>query len=311
MDGVLSIDKPSGPTSHDVVDQVRKIFGQKRVGHAGTLDPFASGVLVVCLGKGTRIVQYIMSSWKEYHAGMVLGAETDTGDVTGRVLLERDASGITRRDFENVAAEFIGDIQQVPPMFSAVKYEGRRLYELAREGRTVQPSPRKVTVYSIDVIRFDNTHCSDLEPDKRYAEIVVRCSSGTYIRTLCADIGRKLGCGAYVSMLRRTAVGKFRIDDAVKLEELELARNENRLGELVYSLDRALALAEMPAVHVGSDDAARVSNGLAVNCEFEGQAGCVVRILGPDDSLLAVGRVIRSNGGILVQPEKVLTSRSG
>ncbi|MGQ9455646.1 MAG: tRNA pseudouridine(55) synthase TruB [Armatimonadota bacterium] len=311
MDGVLNIDKPPGPTSHDVVDQVRKIFGQRRVGHAGTLDPLASGVLVVCLGKGTRIVQYIMSSWKEYHAGVVLGAETDTGDITGRVLVERDASSITRKDFEEVADEFVGDIQQVPPMFSAVKHEGRRLYELAREGRTVQPSPRKVTIYSIYVVGFDDTCCAGFGSNKRYAEIVVRCSSGTYVRTLCVDIGRKLGCGAYVSMLRRTAVGKFRIDDAVKLGELEVARHENRLNELVYSLDHALALAELPAVRVESDEVARVSTGLAVSCEFEGQAGCVVRILGPDNSLLAVGRVISSNGGMLVHPEKVLTFRNG
>lgn len=311
MDGVLNIDKPAGPTSHDVVDRVRQIVGQRRVGHAGTLDPFASGVLVVCLGKGTRIVEYLMSSWKEYRAELVLGVETDTGDVTGRVIAQHDASGVSVHDFENAAAAFIGEIEQIPPLYSAVKHNGTRLYKLAREGRPVQPLPRKVTVYSIDLISFDDAQADESGCYTRRVVIVIRCSSGTYVRSLAADIGRKLGCGAYVSELRRTAVGKFRIDWAVTLDELELAKRENRLEDLIIDLNRALELAEIPSVSVGPDDFDAAINGRSVRCSFKGAHGSVVRILAPHGSLIGVGKTVCSNGKVFVHPEKVLYTEDG
>ncbi len=310
MDGVINVDKPSGPTSHDVVDFIRRIVGQKRVGHAGTLDPLASGVLIVCLGKATRIVEYLMSSWKEYRVSMVLGVETDTGDAAGQVLTERDASVVTQENFEKVATAFVGEVDQVPPLYSAVKHGGKRLYQLAREGKVIQPSPRKVTIYSIEVISFDGCQNAQEKPWTRQAEIIVRCSSGTYIRSLCVDIGKSLGCGAHVSALRRTCVGKFKVENAVTLNQLEAAVCQGQLGDYVLSLDRALELAEMPSVCLGRDDVIPALNGRCVSCTFKGQDGALVRILAPDGSLIGVGRAVRRNGSALVHPEKVLSLKS-
>ena len=238
MDGVLNIRKPGGPTSHDVVDEVRRIFEQKKVGHAGTLDPMATGVLVVCLGRATRIVEYLMGAPKEYRARMALGISTDTQDATGAVTGERDASPVTREAFEEAAAAFVGEIEQVPPMISALKHGGRPLYKLARDGITVERAPRTVTIHSIEVIGFQ-PGVGGQEPGAEgaspslllEAEIRVRCSSGTYIRTLCADIGEKLGCGAHMTALERTSVGRFRIEDSVTLEELCRASSEGRMGK--------------------------------------------------------------------------------
>lgn len=310
MDGVINVDKPSGPTSHDIVDRIRRIVGQKRVGHAGTLDPLASGVLIVCLGKATRIVEYLMSSWKEYFVGLVLGVETDTGDAAGQVVAERDASAVTRENFEKIATAFVGELDQVPPLYSAVKHEGKRLYQLAREGKVVQPSPRKVTIYSIEVISFDGDQKAQEKPQTRQAEIIVRCSSGTYIRSLCMDIGRSLGCGAHVSALRRTCVGKFKVENGVTLEQMEAAARQDRLENYVMSLDRALELAEMPSVYLRRDDVIPALSGRCVSCTFKGQDGALVRILAPDGTLIGVGRAVRRNGNALVHPEKVLSLKS-
>ncbi|MDH7601259.1 MAG: tRNA pseudouridine(55) synthase TruB [Armatimonadota bacterium] len=305
MDGVINVDKPSGPTSHDVVDRIRQLIGQKRVGHAGTLDPLASGVLLICIGRATRIVEYLMSAWKEYRVRMILGVETDTGDAVGQVTAEHDASGITRAAFEEVVSSFVGEIEQVPPLYSAVKHDGKRLYELAREGKIVQPSARKVTIYSIEVVSFDGDRQAQRKPQTREAELVVRCSSGTYIRSLCTDIGSRLGCGAHVSALRRTCVGKFRAEDAATLDELESAASEGRLKDYVMSLDRALELAEMPSVQVDQECVAAALNGRRIRCDFRGQDGTAVRILAPDGTLLAVGKTFRYNGKTGVHPQKV------
>lgn len=288
MDGVLNVHKVAGPTSHDVVDKVRRIFGQRRVGHAGTLDPMATGVLVVCLGQATRLVEYLSSYDKEYRANLRLGVATDTQDSTGTILGQADASHVTRDTLERSAEAFVGDIRQVPPMVSAVKHNGRRLYELAREGKTVERAARTVRVYSIDV--------ADFRPGRRAeAEIVVRCSGGTYIRTLCADIGDALGCGAVMTALTRTRVGRFALDSAVEVERL--AEDPG-----AYVIPMADALADMPAVVLDKESVRRIVHGMDVRADAA-CVGATVRVLSGEGLLVAVGVVIEPG---VVKPRKVL-----
>ena len=297
MDGVLNVHKPTGPTSHDVVDEVRRIFGQKRVGHAGTLDPMASGVLVVCLGKATRVVEYLMGAPKEYRARMALGVTTDSQDSTGSVIEERNASSITREMVEEAARAFVGKIEQIPPMVSAVKHEGKRLYKLAREGKTVDRPPRRITVHSIEVAAFSPSPIPN-------CELSVRCSSGTYIRTLCADIGERLGCGAHMSMLERTAVGRFRIEDAITPDDLRATKSRGELEGAVIAISDALS--DMPAVTLDAGDEARALHGLAAQCVTSADDGATVRMLSPDGGLIGLGRVSRAGGEVVIKPQKVL-----
>ena len=305
MDGVLNVRKASGPTSHDVVDEIRRIFAQRRVGHAGTLDPLALGVLVVCLGKATRVVEYLMGLTKEYCARMALGVSTDTQDSTGAIIAERDASGVTREAVEEAAAAFAGEIDQVPPMASAVKHEGKRLYTLARQGKTVARSPRKVTIYSIQVTSFGpEANPKSQITNHKSAGLLVRCSSGTYIRTLCADIGERLGCGAHMSALERTGVGRFRVEESVSIEDLETARQEGRLEDLVMSMDDALA--DLPAVAIAAEDVSRAANGVTVPCSGVNAESDRVRIHSPDGSLIGIGQVSRRQESWSVKPDKVL-----
>lgn len=297
MDGVLNIHKTSGPTSHDVVNEVRRLFGQKRVGHAGTLDPMATGVLVVALGRATRIVEYIMGRPKEYRARLLLGKSTDTQDSTGEVVAESDASGITREALESAITRFIGEIDQVPPTISAIKYQGKPLYKHAREGRIIEREARKVTIYSISVLDFTPGNIAE-------AELLVKCGSGTYIRTLCSDIGEVLGCGGHMSVLERTAVGSFKIQDAVSTADLAQAKSDGRLES--YVIDMSDTLQDMPAVYVEESNVERLLNGLAIEsgaCESDGS---IVRMLSPEGELLAMGVVDSSGGRRVVKPRKVL-----
>lgn len=206
-DGVLVIDKPAGMTSHDVVDRVRKTFGLKKVGHAGTLDPDATGVLVLGLGRATRILSYAQAGPKAYRALATLGVKTSTLDASGEVI-ETTPVVVTEEDVRATVDRFVGDIEQVPPMVSAVKVGGERLYKKARRGEEVERKARPVTIYELEVTAF-------APPD---FEIDIRCSAGTYIRTLVADIGDELGCGAHLKALRRTEAAGFKLDDAVPLD---------------------------------------------------------------------------------------------
>lgn len=294
MDGVLNVRKPCGPTSHDVVNQVRRAYGQKRVGHAGTLDPMAEGVLVVCLGKATRLVRYLVDTRKEYRATMVLGVTTDTQDATGKVTAEHDASCVTLDALLAAAQSFAGEIEQIPPMVSAVKHQGRRLYELARRGAEVEREPRRVTIYWLELL--------DFRPGPRaQADIAVTCSSGTYIRTLCAEIGAGLGCGAHMKSLVRTRVGRFRIEDSVPLDVLAETPQE-ALGRFVLGMGDALE--DMPLVTLSQADADAAAHGMPARVKTPGQVGDSVRMLGPGGELLAIG-VVSEAGGI-VKPKVVL-----
>jgi tRNA pseudouridine55 synthase len=210
FDGILLVDKPSGITSHDVVDQIRRRFRFKKTGHGGTLDPQATGLLVILLGRGTKISQYLMSGDKTYEGTIHLGSVTDSQDADGQVIREADASGITRAQLESAFASFRGDLHQIPPMVSAVKKAGVPLYKLARKGEEVEREPKLIHIYEFRMVDFT-------PPDARF---VVRCTKGTYVRTLCHDIGEQLGCGAHLKQLRRTQSGPFNINKATPLADL-------------------------------------------------------------------------------------------
>ncbi|MCL2674966.1 MAG: tRNA pseudouridine(55) synthase TruB [Defluviitaleaceae bacterium] len=223
MDGIINIYKEKGYTSHDVVAVVRRTLKQKKVGHTGTLDPLAEGVLPICVGKATRLADYIMNGVKGYRANITFGVTTDTQDAGG-VVLERRPVSATRAEVEECVRSFAGSYDQIPPMYSAIKVGGQRLYKLAREGEIVERKPRRVEIFEISVRKF----ISDTE-----AVIDVVCGKGTYIRALCADIGEKLGCGAYMSDLLRTRSGEFGIDDAIMLGRLHELAQEGRLEQCI------------------------------------------------------------------------------
>lgn len=206
---ILNIDKPRDWTSFDVVKKIRGYIKPAKVGHAGTLDPFATGVLLVCTGKGTKKVQELMNLDKEYLATVEFGKTTDTFDVTGIVLKERDCSNVTRDKIQKVCLRFQGEIEQIPPMYSALKVDGERLYKKARRGETVKREPRKVHIYKIEVTDFRNP----------FLELKVVCSKGTYIRALANDMGELLGCGAFLKELTRTRIGPYKIEDAYSIQK--------------------------------------------------------------------------------------------
>ena len=228
IDGIIAIDKPQGMSSHRLVEMVRRIVGNKKAGHAGTLDPMASGVMLVCVGRATKSLEYLVLDDKVYRARFRLGLTTDTLDITGRVL---SASKIRVTAAEAAAAlsSFVGEGEQVPPMFSAVKQEGRKLYDIARRGGTVERRARKINIFSIDMLSFDEA--------EGVCEIRVACSKGTFIRSLCADVGERLGTGAVLVSLRRERSGEFDISSCVTLEELERAVSDGTAGELFLPYD--------------------------------------------------------------------------
>ena len=218
MDGIIAIDKPIGMTSHDVVNKVRRITGQRKCGHTGTLDPFASGILICCLGKATRLVQFITEGTKTYEAEISLGIATDTYDKEGAISNEDTSVQLDKKGILEVLPQFTGEILQVPPMYSALHHEGKRLYELAREGIEVERVAREVEVHGIEIIGYDNLPNVLTYGDKISLKII--CSKGTYIRTLAHDICIKLGTFGHLSALRRTGNAGFSIDDTSTLDEL-------------------------------------------------------------------------------------------
>jgi tRNA pseudouridine55 synthase len=263
--GLAIVDKPAGVTSHDVVGQLRRRFGERRIGHAGTLDPGATGVLVVGVGSVTRLLRYVGEGCKRYTGEVVLGVETDSLDADGQVVATHEMAGVTVDDARRVvAAHLLGAIEQVPPMVSAVRVGGRRLHELAREGVEVERAPRRVTVERFDVAATT---------DPAVLTVDVTCSGGTYVRTLAADLGRLLGGGAHLRNLRRTAVGPYGIDEAAPPDEVEL-------------LAPIEATRGMAVVAVDDDTAALVANGRVLPAPADGDGPWA--IVGPGERLLAV-----------------------
>lgn len=307
MHGVLNVAKSSGPTSHDVISIVRRAAGQKRVGHTGTLDPAATGVLVVCLGDATRVIEYLMDWQKEYRATVEFGIATDTEDQTGNVVEEIDASHVTQELLESVLPRFRGKIQQIPPMVSAVHHEGKRLYELARAGQVVERTPRPVEIYSLSLVEF-------IPGNRPRAVLDVQCSKGTYIRTLCVDIGLAVDCVAHMASLVRTRVGSFGLDKAISLDEIKERGTEHSLEDNLISIDDILT--DMPFVAVSDDDLERVRNGVAIPADcLTTPSGVLpnldipVRMRGPAGDLLGIGILThRSGDEIVLKPEKIFSN---
>lgn len=253
--GVLTLDKPLGWTSHDVVAKVRSLVRGSKVGHAGTLDPAATGVLPVLIGQGTRIAEYLVDWDKEYRAVVRLGATTDTQDATGRVLETKPVPVLTVEQVRGAARRFEGSIEQVPPMYSALKVGGVPLYRSAREGKTVERAARPVTIHALDVLGFEGGSATDIG-------LRVHCSKGTYIRTLCADLGEALGCGGHLLSLQRSRVGPLKVEDAHSIDAVCRQAAEGRLSQALLPVDEALGA--LPSVTVDAATAARVLHGVGV-----------------------------------------------
>lgn len=302
LNGALLIDKPAGLTSHDVVARVRRLIGMRRVGHAGTLDPFATGLLVICIGRTTRLVQYLAGLDKEYVATIRLGFATDTQDYTGNPVSERiSADQIDSQAFRTVLAGFSGPVNQVPPMFSAKKVGGERLYKAAREGREIERSPIPITVYALELL--EDRGCED---GLREFTVRVSCSSGTYVRTLAHDIGERLGTGAHLTALRRTGVGSFGIGQAYKLEELEERVRRGNVADVLLSPSETVG--HLPALVLDEARRARTVRGQEVRLspeENEMLAGKrQIRMCASDGMLIAIGEGDESTG--VVRPRVVL-----
>ena len=247
--GIINVYKEKGFTSHDVVAKLRGIVGQKKIGHTGTLDPDATGVLPVCLGKATKLCDLLTDKNKTYEAVLLLGKATDTQDITGEVLEEKSTEALTEEKVREAIEGFIGDYEQIHPMYLALKVNGKKLYELAREGKVIERKARPVKILDIQI----------LEIDLPKVRMEVSCSKGTYIRTLCHDIGEKLGCGGCMESLIRTRVSTFRIEDAKTLDEIEALKQEGKLAELLVPIDAMFP--SYPKIMVKDDWKAFAKNG--------------------------------------------------
>ena len=257
-DGVLPVFKERGFTSFDVVAKLRGIFSQKKIGHTGTLDPEATGVLVVCLGKATKLVDMLTEERKTYEAHMLAGRETDTQDIWGNTVKESGVC-ISPEEVRTALFSFVGEYNQIPPMYSALKMNGKKLYELAREGKEVERQPRKVHIYNVDMIE-------EFNPASNEAVFSVSCSKGTYIRTLIHDAGVKLGCGACMSALKRTKAAGFCLDDCVSLSQLREAKEAGTLGDLVIPVERVFE--HLPRLVVKEEADRLLKNGNKIFTEM-------------------------------------------
>lgn len=290
--GILNVDKPAGGTSHDVVAAVRRASGERRVGHAGTLDPMATGVLVVCLGSATRVIEEIQALPKSYRARIRLGVRTKSGDAEGEVIAVRDPAGVTRVAVETALDGFRGEILQTPPMVSAVKHEGKRLYALARQGIEVERAPRPATVYDLDVVEWA---LPDLTVD-------LRVSKGTYVRTIADDLGEALGVGAHLTALRRTAVGPFTAETAEPLARIAEGFAEGWWPTLLYPLDTALLAYAAMVVDPARETALRQGQQMAGPVP-EPDTTRLVRVYNPDG--LFIGLVVWDAISGRWQPDRI------
>lgn len=275
MNGIILVDKPQNWTSHDVVAKLRGVLHERRIGHSGTLDPLATGLLVVFVGRATRAVEFAEADSKEYLAGLRLGVSTDTQDITGNIVAE-SAALPDEAALREALGRFIGDVEQIPPMYSAIKIGGKKLYELARRGESVERAPRKITVSAIDIAGRDGDDYI----------LNISCSKGTYVRTLCSDIGEALGCGACMSSLRRTRAGVFSVDDAHSLADIEAAVREGRLSDIILPVDTLFT--SFPKLTVSQSAAKRLKNGNIIKISAEDGE---YKVYSDSDEFLLLGRV--------------------
>ena len=273
--GIIIVDKPSGWTSQDVAAKLRGVFHERRIGHGGTLDPMATGVLPVFVGRATRAAEFMESAQKEYIAGLRLGMTTNTQDTSGETLQTTPVC-VTRQELEAALKQFTGPIEQIPPMYSAIKIGGKKLYEMARKGQEIERKPRPVTIYALELLDGDGADWT----------IRVRCSKGTYVRTLCHDIGAALGCGGCMSSLRRTMAGGFTLRQAVTMPELLKFAEENDPQTLLMPVDALFA--QHPALIVTMGQAARIRNGADVR--DRSFADGTYRVYAEDGNFLMLGK---------------------
>lgn len=287
--------KPPGMTSFDVVAVLRKIYKIKKIGHTGTLDPGAVGVLPVCIGSATKAIEFMTEKDKIYRAELVLGVSTDTQDSSGEIIKTKEVN-LSREQIIESVLSFIGKYEQVPPMYSAVKVGGKKLYELAREGITIERKPRKVEINSIDIVSID------LNKNKILFDIA--CSKGTYIRTLCADIGDRLGCGGHMSFLIRLKAGNFDISSAITFEELENIASQDRLAEALLNVESVFN--DYTPVILEQPDEKRFLNGVLVDLKHRGcKAGEAVSVYSTEKRFIAIAEVILREGTLKLKSKKV------
>jgi tRNA pseudouridine55 synthase len=293
MDGALIIDKPAGLTSHDVIARVRKIIGERRVGHTGTLDPFATGVLVVLVGRATRLAQFLSGAEKEYEATVRLGYATDTGDLTGTRVpgsFTTAATEFHQEEVETAMASLRGDIEQTPPMYSAKKIGGQKLYELARRGEEAQRKSVQITVREFEVIQGEGPWLKINDDATADLHARVACSAGTYVRTLAEDLGKRLDVGAHLVELRRTRAGGFKIHDAITLERLVELSDSDLTESRIIQPDAVLS--HLPAIELRADEITRTIHGIDLNVEsavLNCEGGAAIRLRSADNQLIAVG----------------------
>lgn len=277
MNGIIILDKPVGKTSHDMVYTMRKLTGIKKVGHTGTLDPMATGVLPVCIGNATKVADMLTLSDKCYIAELILGMTTDTQDADGEVLTECEVS-CTEDEIRSVINSFVGEIEQIPPMYSAIKQNGKKLYELARKGIEVERKSRKVTINSIDILEINGERVT----------IKVSCSKGTYIRTLCEDIGIKLHVGAYMNTLRRVKTGPFTIDESHTVKELNLLKDAGNIDSVLIPVDRMFM--EYPEIILNPKQVKSITNG--VQMTYNGKEEQSYRVYDENKKFLCISKIV-------------------
>jgi len=285
VNGILLLDKPAGVSSNHALQAVKRYFKAAKAGHTGSLDPIATGMLPICFGEATKVCAFLLDSNKSYYFKAKLGIQTTTGDIEGEVVSERVVPKLTRKKLEKILAEFLGEISQVPPMYSALHHNGKRLYQLAREGIVVDRPARQITIHEINYIG----HTED------ELEVQVSCSKGTYIRTLVEDIGEKLGCGAHVCELRRTSVSPYAAESIVSMDDLtELNENFEKLDAFLLPIDSALQ--HWPEIELTSDSAYYIKQGQAVRVSNSPTSG-LVRLYSPDDGFIGLGE-IKEDGNV-------------
>lgn len=293
MDGILLIDKPSGITSHDVVDDIRKKTGMRRIGHTGTLDPNATGLLILCLGKATKLSEYFIALDKTYEGKMRLGMVSDSHDIDGNIIKENEVGNISKKEIRKYLSNFIGEIEQIPPMVSAIKIGGKRLYKMAKEGITIEREPRKVKIHEFEIIKIDL-------PNIWFR---VSCSRGTYVRTLCHDFGEKIGCGAILTALKRTKIGNYTVEKAIPLESISTNEEvQKNLIPIEYALD-------LPQVILSTSGENLFKNGNKVITEkilkINEGTDDLVQVFNKHGVFLGIANIIRTAVGPSIIPKKV------
>lgn len=295
MNGILNILKPPGMTSFDVVACMRGILRMKKIGHTGTLDPLAVGVLPVCIGSATKAIEYLVEKDKLYRAELTLGIATDTQDGSGKVLSSREVE-CSEDEIIDAISFFKGKYFQMPPMFSAIKVNGKKLYELAREGITIERKLREVEIYSIDIVKIDRQGQIKILFD-------VKCSKGTYIRTLCADIGERLGCGGHMSFLLRKKAGAFEITSSITLEELKSLVSENKLHSVLIDINTVFD--ELQEIKLSQLQEKRFINGVSIVLDnYDNRSTGLVRVSGESGLFLALGEISKTDSGYVLKSKK-------